>query len=835
EAALLTHDDIKEAIVLARDEGGRKQLVAYLIGQTFSVEELHVHLKHRLPDYMLPSAFVYLDSFPLTANGKLDRKALPAPTWSPKQVLDYVAPQTTIEKTLVSVWQDLLNLQQVGINDNFFALGGDSILSIQVVSRARQLGILITPKQLFQHQTIAALALVANQETTIAAEQGLVSGNVPLTPIQHWFFEQDFVNPQHWNQALLFEVKAGYSAEMLEHALKQLLSHHDALRLQFYQQDGVWQQRNAKEVDSELLVKIDLSSIAAEQQATALDAEASKQQAQLNLTTGQLVRGVWFDLGAEQNSRVLIIIHHLVVDGVSWRILLEDLTTLLSGQTKLPAKTTSFKQWAETISQSALTLNADYWLDVRRSEVFALPVDNIKGLNTVATEQALSFSLSEVDTQALLKDANTAYQTKIDDLLLTALVQTLSEWSQHTKLLIDLEGHGREDLVGNLDVSRTVGWFTSLFPVLLTNASLPTIKEQLRAVPQKGMSYGWLRYLNNTDIAQQLAALPTAQVMFNYLGQFDSALSANSPFMPLTDASGLNRDVHGLRTHEFEIVSHIANGQLQLTWRYSGERYYKATIAALMQAYQQNLIALIAHCLQPETGAYTPSDFPLATLTQPELDGLKLPARQVDDLYPLAPLQHGLLFHSLYAPDSGVYCVQLGCQLKGALNVDAFKHAWQQLVNTHAVFRTRFHVDNWEKPLQQVAKQVMLPFSIYDWRDLDEQTQATRWQQLLLDDAKIPFDFTRPPLMRLGLVQCSENQHYFFWSHHHVLLDGWSNSLIMQSVFAHYKALNQGNTAPIAAPRPYRDYIAWLQNQDLLAAKAYWQKTLLLIGYKIKI
>ncbi len=837
EAALLSHAEIKEAIVLARsDDPARKQLVAYLIG-TATVEALQAHLKQRLPDYMLPSAFVTLDTFPLTANGKLDRKALPAPNIAAALKNHYVAPHTAIEKILATVWQDLLGLEQVGSQDNFFALGGDSILSIQVVSRARQLGILITPKQLFQHQTIATLAAVANQEVSIVAEQGLVSGNVPLTPIQHWFFEQDFVHPQHWNQALLFEIKAGYTPLMLEQALQQLITHHDALRLQFYQQDGVWQQRNLKDGQDDLLVYCDLSSIAAEQQATALDSEASKQQAQLNLSTGRLVRGVWFDLGAEQNSRVLIAIHHLAVDGVSWRILLEDLTTLLSGQTPLPAKTTSFKQWAEQITSLVRTTwstnlglyaDVDYWLDERRSEVVALPVDNTAGLNTVATEQSLSFSLSEADTQALLKEANTAYQTKIDELLLTALAQTLNAWSQHTKLLIDLEGHGREELVGNLDVSRTVGWFTSLFPVLLTveNASLPVIKEQLRAVPQKGMSYGWLRYLSGNDIAQQLAALPNAQVMFNYLGQFDSALSAHSPFIPLADSAGMNRDSTASRSHEFEIVSHIANGQCQLTWRYSGERYSQATIAALIHSYQQNLTALIAHCLQPEAGTYTPSDFPLAALTQSELDALQLPTRQVEDLYPLAPLQHGLLFHSLYAPDSGVYCVQLGCQLRGALNISAFKQAWQQLINTHSVFRTRFYVDNWDKPLQQVAKQVSLPFDVYDWRDFDEHAQEAGWQQLLLDDAKIPFDFAHPPLMRLGLVQCDTDRYYFFWSHHHVLLDGWSNSLIMQSVFAHYEALNQGDTTPLAAPRPYRDYISWLQSQDLLAAKAYWQKTL---------
>ena len=825
EAALLSHAAVKEAVVLAREDSDRKQLVAYLITQeTISTEALQAHLRQGLPDYMLPNAFVYLDEFPLTANGKLNRKALPAPDMSAVLKNQYLAPQTAIEKMLAEIWQDLLGLEKVGSLDNFFDLGGDSILSIQVVSRARQAGIVFTPKQLFQHQTIAALALVANQETAVVAEQGLISGTVPLTPVQHWFFEQGFVNSNHWNQALLFEV-IDTTSQQLQQALQRLLNHHDALRLKFYHQQGVWQQVNASEVDYELLVKVDLSTIEPAQQADALEREATIQQAHLNLSTGQLVRAVWFELDKQQHPRLLIIIHHLAIDGVSWRILLEDLISLLSGQTQLPAKTTSFKEWAEkTTAHQAL--NKDYWLNPRYQAVAALPVENTAGLNTVAVEQAVSFSLSEADTRALLTDVHSAYQTKIDELLLTALTQTLCEWSQKTSLLIDLEGHGREELIAGLDVSRTVGWFTSIFPVVLSlpnqGNALPFIKEQLRSIPDKGISYGYLRYIDRKVGISH----PTASVMFNYLGQFDTALSSNSPLQAITGSVGDLCNQQATRAHEFEIVSHIANGQLQLTWRYSGERYSQATVNALVQNYEQQLKALIAHCLLADTGAYTPSDFPLAALIQTELDDLKLPARQVEDLYPLAPLQQGLLFHSLYAPESGVYCVQLGCQLTGDLNVELFKQAWQQLVNRHAVFRTRFQVENWNQALQQVNKHAQATFISYDWRELSQQEQSCRWQQLLIDDSKTAFDFTHAPLMRLGLVRCDRQRYYFFWSHHHVLLDGWSNSLIMQAVFAQYEALKNGTAAQLPVSRPYRDYIAWLQQQDLAAAQTYWQNQL---------
>jgi len=844
EARLLEHPAIKETAVIAReDQAGDKRLAAYLVAaheDSPDSELLKAWLREALPEYMVPSVFVTLQSMPLSANGKLDRKRLPQPDRSGLSMPHYQHAQTPIEGILADIWRELLAVERVGRHDNFFELGGDSIMSIQVVSRARQAGVVISPKLLFQHQTVAALALAAGQSQRISAEQGSVFGKVPLTPIQQWFFEQNLGNPHHWNQALFLEINPGLTADIAERAVKQLLIHHDALRMRFSRESGEWQQHMLKAETQAVFECIDLSGVPAERQATLLESAASIQQARLHLSEGPLLRAVWFDLGEGKGSRVLIAIHHLVVDGVSWRILLEDLAVacrqLMSGQTpELPAKTTSFKQWSEQIvkqvSSGGLQLDKAYWLDARRSPVLVLPVDRPGGGNKVAMEEEVTVTLTDAETRALLQDVPGAYRSRIDDVLLTALTLTLRDWMHCESVLIDLEGHGREDIAGELDVSRTVGWFTTVYPALLNIAddaalgdALKAVKEQLRAIPINGMSYGLLRYV--AQDAEFIAQQPKAQIMFNYLGQLDTVMAADAPFVPSRETTGISCDQAGIRTHELAIVGTISEGRMQLSWRYSRERYRKDTIESLAGNYLRQLKALIAHCVLPDSGGYTPSDFPLAALAQPGLDAMALTPRRIEDIYPLAPLQSGLMFHSFYDPEPSVYCIQLGCRLLGELNVPAFKQAWQQLVDHHPVLRTRFQLEHQDQPLQIVHKQAQLPITEYDWRADSAQQQALRWRQLLADDQAKGFDFTRAPLMRLGLVQCSENEYYFLWSYHHVLLDGWSGPLLLKGVFAAYEALRRGEAALLPAVRPYRDYIGWLQSQGMGAAEAYWRTAL---------
>ncbi|UOA09649.1 non-ribosomal peptide synthetase [Methylobacter sp. S3L5C] len=874
EVRLLEISGIKEAVVIAReDQPGDKRLVAYLVAATepavntaelistksssegegernlkstvsiINLDQLKARLKEALPDYMIPTAFVMLDSMPLSANSKLDRKRLPQPDMSGMSAQHYQEPQTPVERILVDIWRELLAVKRVGRQDNFFELGGDSILSIQVVSRARQAGVVITPKQLFQNQTISTLAVAAEQIQHLSAEQGLVSGIVILTPIQQWFFEQNLSNPHHWNQSLLLEVKPGLTSNIVEAALKQLLNHHDALRMRFSQQGGGWQQYLSEDESQAVFARIDLSDVALERQSEILESAASVQQALLHLSVGPLMRVVWFNLGEGRGDRVLIAIHHLIVDGVSWRILLEDLASvcrqLMSGRTPaLSAKTSSFKYWSEQLvnqtGASDLAFDTSYWLSLSRKTVPVFLVDEPTGSNQFATEDEVTVILSKVETRALLLDAPAAYRTTIDELLLTALTLTLRDWMHCESVLIDLEGHGREDIASDVDVSHTVGWFTSVYPMLLNISSdsflgdaLKSVKEQLRAVPMKGLNYGLLRYLSpDSEIKAQLSAQPKAQIIFNYLGQIDNAMAADAPFILTREAVGANCDPADIRAHEFAIIGSIADGRMQLSWRYSRERYRKVTITTLSEHYMQHLKALIAHCLLPDSGSYTPVDFPLIALAQFDLDALALKPRQIEDVYPLAPLQYGLMFHSLYAAESSVYCIQIGCRLQGELNVPAFKQVWQQLVEYHPILRTRFHFENQDQPLQIVQRNVQLPITEYDWCAYPVQEQGQRWQQLQADDQMHGFDFTRAPLMRLSLVQCSDQTYYFLWSYHHILLDGWSGPLLIKELFSAYETIQRGNATLSPTVRPYRDYIAWLQNQDMAAAEAYWRSAL---------
>ncbi|WP_150048085.1 non-ribosomal peptide synthetase [Methylomonas rhizoryzae] len=855
EAHLLKQVEIKDAVVIAReDHPGDKRLVAYVVpyaavadteAEQAVVERLKGQLKHQLPDYMLPGAFVVLDAMPLSANGKLDRKQLPAPDLSEQLKKAYVAPRSETEQALAQIWRTLLRVERIGRHDHFFALGGDSILSIQAVSRARQVGLVFTPKQLFERPSLAELAEVVTHCGQTLAEQGSVSGNVPLTPIQHWFFEQDFVRPQHWNQALRLRIKPGLTPELCAAALNSLIAHHDALRLRFEQVGLTWRQTHQADKRNAVLTVVDLSALPDRQRQATIAAQAAACQASLDLAQGPLLRAVWFDLGGGERQ-LLIAIHHLAVDGVSWRILLEDLDNAcrqgLAQQTlSLSTKTSAFKHWAERLAQRAVNGDfngqAEYWLDPRYRQAQSLPVDYPAGANRVELEDSVEWCLGAEQTRALLNEVPTAYRTHIDEVLLTALVLALGDQidvTTPTYLLIDRESHGREHLADDLDVSRTVGWFTNVYPLLLTVKAddtpidaLKRIKEQLRAVPENGLSYGALRYLSaDANLRQALNAQPAARIIFNYLGQLDTGFAGDALFEASVDTSGPSRDSRGERPHELDVVAHIQSGQLHLSWRYSRERYRRATLERWADRYQTHLQTLIAHCRRADVGGYTPSDFPLAGLDQVQLDELAFAPRQVDDLYPLTPLQHGLLFHSRYQPDTQAYRIQLACRLNGPLNTTAFRQAWQHLLARHAILRTGFIEQGLSQPLQRVERHASVPITEHDWRNLSAEEQQIRWQTLQADDRRQGYDFERPPLMRVNLAACGDERHYLLWSYHHVLLDGWSSPILVEELFHLYRSLAEGHAAELAPARPFRDYVAWLQRQDQVAAEHYWRTQL---------
>ena len=846
ELALASHPAVRESVVVAHatNESG-KRLIAYLVwreGEAVSAGELREYLGERLPEYMIPTQVVELSELPLNANGKVDRRALPFPEEvGAGEGTEFVAPRTPAEVILANIWAKLLGLERVSIHDNFFELGGDSIISIQAIARANQAGLQLSPKDLFQHQTVAKLAAVAGSAKFIHAEQGVVTGRVELTPIQHWFFEQEMIDPHYFNQSLLLQVHRQIDPLILRDAAQRLSIHHDALRLRYQRTPDGWQQFHAPPQEEIGFRVIDLAAVAQERQTAAIESAAEETQASLSLNDGPLLRLVYFDLGPGQPGRLLIVCHHLVIDGVSWRILLEDLQTaysqLAAGElVKLPAKTTSFQHWAATLkeysSSKAVSSQSAYWLGISQHAPAGLPRD-YAGENSISSLQTINVALSAEETDALLHEVPSVYHTHINEVLLTALALTLTKWTSSSRVLIDMEGHGREQISEQVDVSRTVGWFTTIYPVLLevgghrageqVGEVLKSVKEQLRHVPEQGIGYGLLRYLAEDE---ELRSMPKAEVVFNYLGQVGRVLGENSAFSVATESSGNSRSPRAKREHLLEISSLAAGGRLQLSWMYSDQVHNRETIEQLAQDYIKALQQIIRHCQSEEAGGYTPSDFPLAQLTQAELDEVLAQPAVVEDLYRLSPMQQGLLFHCLYAPQSGLYFEQMQNRFEGEFEVEGLKSAWREVMERHAILRSSYHWEGLSSPVQLVHAAVQPEWLEEDWRELSSDVQEQKLEHFLAADRERGFDFTHAPLMRFALLRLGDDVWQFVWSFHHMLLDGWCMSLLINEVFRFYEAYCSGEQLELAQPRPYRDYIQWLQAQDKTAAETYWRKRL---------
>ncbi|WP_256991624.1 condensation domain-containing protein, partial [Pseudomonas aeruginosa] len=741
---------------------------------------------------------------------KLDRKALPAPEVSVAQA-GYSAPRNAVERTLAEIWQDLLGVERVGLDDNFFSLGGDSIVSIQVVSRARQAGLQLSPRDLFQHQNIRSLALAAKAGAA-TAEQGPASGEVALAPVQRWFFERAIPNRQHWNQSLLLQARQPLDGDRLGRALERLQAQHDALRLRFREERGAWHQAYAEQAGEPLWRR----QAGSEEALLALCEEA---QRSLDLEQGPLLRALLVDM-ADGSQRLLLVIHHLAVDGVSWRILLEDLQRLYADlDADLGPRSSSYQTWSRHLHEQAGARldELDYWQAQLHDAPHALPCENPHGALENRHERKLVLTLDAERTRQLLQEAPAAYRTQVNDLLLTALARATCRWSGDASVLVQLEGHGREDLGEAIDLSRTVGWFTSLFPLRLTPAadlgeSLKAIKEQLRGVPDKGVGYGLLRYLAGEEAAARLAALPQPRITFNYLGRFDRQFDGAALLVPATESAGAAQDPCAPLANWLSIEGQVYGGELSLHWSFSREMFAEATVQRLVDDYARELHALIEHCLDPRHRGVTPSDFPLAGLSQTQLDELSLDPDSVRDIYPLSPMQQGMLFHSLHGTE-GDYVNQLRMDI-GGLDPDRFRAAWQATLDAHEILRSGFlWKDGWPQPLQVVFEQATLELRLAPpGSDPQRQAEAER---------EAGFDPARAPLQRLVLVPLANGRMHLIYTYHHILMDGWSNAQLLAEVLQRYAG--QEVAAPVGR---YRDYIGWLQSRDAMATEFFWRDRL---------
>ncbi len=817
EARLLSHPQVKEALVIAQD--GRL-LVAYVVPTAMPQEHaafeqtLRAHLAETLPEYMLPTVTMALAQFPVTPNGKLDRKALPRA--GEAKVQAFSAPQEPRQRLLAGIWQDILGQPQIGLDDNFFELGGDSIVSIQVVSRARQAGLQLAPSDLFRHQTLRSLAAAAREVSTLAIEQGPAQGPVLLTPVQQWFFAQEIRARHHWNQSLLLTPRQPVEVTALTVALQALVAQHDALRLRFVERGEGWEQAHAHSATVDVWQRQAAS-------VEALREQCDLAQASLDLQHGPLMRALLVDM-ADGSQRLLLVLHHLVVDGVSWRVLLDDLQRgyaqgVAGEPLTSPHKTSAYQQWAARLddySRSlALLAELPYWRGQLQGTASDLPRDNPQGRQTQAVAEHIRLRLDREQTRQLLQQAPAAYRTQVNDLLLAALARTICQWTGHPSALIQLEGHGREELFEDIDLTRTLGWFTSLYPLRLTpgnelGATVKAIKEQLRQVPRKGIGYGVLRY---GAASEELAALAQPRITFNYLGQFDQQFGEEALFVPASEGGGQAQSLEAPLANWLSVEGRVYAGELELDWSFSGEVYRRETIQALVDHCAQTLHELIEHCLDPQQGGATPSDFPLVNLDQAQLDGLGLPLAQIEDLYPLSPMQQGMLFHSAFDAAGGAYINQLRLTIDG-LDVERFRQGWQAVLERHEVLRARFVWEGQAQALQAIQRSVQLPLTVLDCApdDLD---------RLALEQREQGFDLHQAPLLRLVLVPLAAQCYELIYTSHHILMDGWSNAQLLGEVLQHY-----AGQVPAPVTGRYTDYVGWLLAQDAHASEQFWSAQL---------
>ena len=828
ENSLVSHPAVRECVVLARGEAlNDNQLLAYLVAENKqpTLAELRNWLQQSLPDYMIPASFVILDEWPLTPNGKIDRKALPDPDDTKLGVeTKYIAPRNRNEEILAEIWSGLLGTERVGIHDNFFELGGDSILSIQIIARATQRGLHLTPKQLFNNQTIAELAVVISADApVINAEQGRVLGDLPLTPIQHWFLNQNLPEPQHFNQSMLLESDSELDHVILEQALHLLTDQHDALRLRFTAINNTWQQSLAPFEDAQLLVKL----------ANATPEQLEHLQGSLNITKGPLLKAALIS-----DTKLLIIVHHLAIDWVSWPVLLGDLefayTQLINTRpVALPRKTTSFKAWSEQLGEwaasEAINTELDYWQQLPWDDAGMLPLDHSDGDNSEANTQLHTLELSAEKTSGIMQGLANRYRVSPRDILLSAVATAISESTDNNTVIIDLEGHGREDLFDGTDLSRSVGWFTTLYPVVLqlpadksaTN-TLPAVRDQIAALPNKGIGFGVLRYLAPDTIL----SAPTAEVSFNYLGVIDQVASDNSMFSVLNEPRGPEHSLANARPHKLDINCMVSDGRLYMNFGFSKKIFAESTIAALAGRVEAALDSLISIGDSGASLRSSPAAFPLADLNQNELDKLLQENESVEDIYPLTPLQQGMLFHSLLDTSTDVYFASFNWLLEGRIDIDKFQEAWNLVINQHSSLRSATHWQGLRTPMQVVQQSVVMPFTFDDWSGIGSAEQDAKLAEWVATDQRTRFDLSTAPLTRISLIKLSDNSYKMIWAFHHMIMDGWSVPLVIREVFTAYESLAEEQIPKLVNTRPFSDYIEWLQSQDKHAAQNFWSDSL---------
>ncbi|MGV9678263.1 amino acid adenylation domain-containing protein [Nocardia sp. NPDC003482] len=821
EAQLRTHPAVRAAVVVARaDHTGTKRLIGYVAAGDAEPralsESLRGHLSERVPEYMVPSVFVVLDELPLNANGKVDQRALPDPP-APRGG-DRTPPRTAAERLLAEVWCAVLGVAEIGVHDNFFALGGDSLRAIEVATRAERAGVRLSPNQLFRYQTVAELAAGATETPALTvAEQGELTGPVPLTPIQADFLNVGDPETDWVSQYVVLRIDEDLPDAVVDTALDRLIAHHDLLRARFVRSDGQWRQTIAAHQPS---ARLEVRSAATESEAI------ERAHARFDLSGGRVVNAV------RAGGILVVAVHHLCVDAVSWQVLLEDLNRLCRASASpvgLPAKTSSYRDWAVRLREYARTAEPDddlpRWRAMLEGPVAPLPHDRDDAVAPArrGAMRIVESELSAEHTRRLSAALPVAFRAGLVDAVLTALLMALRDWTGATRQVIDLEGHGRDAMFPDLDLTRTVGWFTSVHPLGVTLAAadpadcLVAVKEAMRALPDHRAGFGVLRHLRPTDA---FAELPTPQVQLNYLGRTDAAGTGNAVAVPigapLRAAAAPDRPL----PYPLEVVAQLRDGRLRFDFCYDSTAFECATIEKVGAATISALEALTEVAERPESGRRIAADYPLSGLSTAELAREFGSGRGIEDVYPLTPVQEGILFHSLVSGPA-MYTTRMSWEI-GELDPDAFTAAWREAARRHPVLRTRLLWATVDRPLQVVDERIAPEVTRLDWSTHPVAEHAARLDRLLATARTRGFDLTAEAALRITLIRLTSSTWRVLMESHHILLDGWSSAMLIEDVLALYRAERDGIVVELPARQRFRDYVAWHIHRPTGPDRAFW-------------
>ncbi|WP_187280099.1 non-ribosomal peptide synthetase [Streptomyces sp. IB2014 016-6] len=882
-AALVAHDGVAQAAVTMSEGGpGGKHLAAYVVpaeGTTPDLASLRRHLAGTLPDYMVPAAWAVLDTMPLTRNGKLDRAALPAPDRAagpPAPPAEARSgdpgpghPRGEREHILRDIFAQLLRTPAIGLHDGFFDSGGDSIVAIQLVSRAHEAGLRITVNDVFRAPTVAGLAARAEAAEPEARPAGADpdggEGPLPLTPIIHWWREQAG-DIRTFSQHMVIRTPAGLSADRLTTVLQSLVDRHAALRMRLDTTGEAWRLDVAPAGQVRVDGQVRRRVTAADGRLPDLLADSlDEAHRRLDPTAGRLLAAEFLDRGPERSGRLLLAVHHLAVDGVSWRILLSELAAvdraLAAGNPPdALAPPAQFGAWARLLAEQGAdgTRRAELPLWTRTVEAPDPPLAEPLPSTGDHPPRELTVTLPPGRTLPLLTEVGAAFHCGVEPVLLTGLTLAVEEWCRRRGrapgpdgLLLDLESHGRPDPpeAGAADVSRTVGWLTALYPVRLPRtgcswtdvwsvgpalgSALKQVKEVLRSVPDRGVGYGVLRHLDPVA-RRELAGGATPQLGFNYLGRLatthvaDWGVAEEQAGPRAEPAAATDR----LGAHLLDINALTTDGasgpRLTATLSWSAGQFTEAEVRMLTELWFAALDSLVLHA-RVRGGGRSPSDMPLVRVDQTEIDRLEESYPKLADVLPLTPLQEGLLFHALYEPSApDVYQAQCAVRLHGALKPDVLRAAATALLTRHPNLGAAFVHQGLRRPVQ------VIPGSpAPGWREIDLTGVADGRRDRVFDrlaraDLARRFDLDRPPLIRFTLVRWGPDEHRLVLTNHHLVIDGWSLPVLVGELLDLYA--HGGDPDALDPVTPYRDHLVLLATRDRAAAREAWRTALAGLG-----